>query len=485
MENNITLNSRDSGYRGIWYFNQPSGDEFAYKYSGGLGTYCAKHRPIAIYRPEVDKTFFCYGGCDTDAHLKYTTDELADGHAFERSRPGMLKHMIGFYDHAHHSVPRPTVLLDKGTADAHDNPVMAIDDQGYIWVFSTSHGASRPSYIHKSARPYSIDEFELVPAEWDGGQGIEKISNFSYMQPWFVPGRGFIAFLTRYHNPVVRTIGYITSGDGFLWSAWKPLAIMSEGHYQVSEVWSHKDEVRAGTAFNYHPGSVNLRTNLYYMETRDFGTSWHTVSGTALELPLDDIESEALVFDFASEGKLIYMKDISYDASGRPVILYVESTGYESGPGPGARRWMTAGWNGSEWELRRVTDSDNNYDTGCLHIQDDETWMVIGPTEVGPQPYNPGGEIAMWRSDNRGLTWSRLAQLTSGSERNHTYARRPLNAHPDFLAMWADGNPRKPSISRLHFAGDDGKVYRLPLSIHGENMAPERLDSSTITLEDG
>ena len=48
--------ARDDGYRGIWYYNQASGDEYVYKYSGGLATYCAKHRPFAVYRPEVEKT---------------------------------------------------------------------------------------------------------------------------------------------------------------------------------------------------------------------------------------------------------------------------------------------------------------------------------------------------------------------------------------------------------------------------------------------
>jgi len=29
-------------------------------------------------------------------------------------------------------VPRPTILLDKKTNDAHDNPVMNVDAEGYI-----------------------------------------------------------------------------------------------------------------------------------------------------------------------------------------------------------------------------------------------------------------------------------------------------------------------------------------------------------------
>lgn len=53
-EKPVTLNQRDDGYRGIWYMNQPSGDEYVYKYSGGLGTYCAKHNPFAVYCPQVD-----------------------------------------------------------------------------------------------------------------------------------------------------------------------------------------------------------------------------------------------------------------------------------------------------------------------------------------------------------------------------------------------------------------------------------------------
>ena len=27
----LTLNRKDDGYRGIWYYNQPSGDEYVYK----------------------------------------------------------------------------------------------------------------------------------------------------------------------------------------------------------------------------------------------------------------------------------------------------------------------------------------------------------------------------------------------------------------------------------------------------------------------
>ncbi len=61
LESVPTLNLKADGFRGIWYMNQPSNDEYVYKYSGGLGTYCAKHKPFAIYAARVNKTFFCFG----------------------------------------------------------------------------------------------------------------------------------------------------------------------------------------------------------------------------------------------------------------------------------------------------------------------------------------------------------------------------------------------------------------------------------------
>jgi hypothetical protein len=54
--------------------------------------------------------------------------------------------------------------MDKATNDAHDNPVMQVDKDGYIWIFSTSHGTGRPSFIHRSKQPYSIGEFERMAA---------------------------------------------------------------------------------------------------------------------------------------------------------------------------------------------------------------------------------------------------------------------------------------------------------------------------------
>ena len=109
---------------------------------------------------------------------------------------------------------------------------------------------------------------------------------------------------------------------------------------------------------------------------------------------------------------------------------------------------------------------------GSLYIAD-ESWQIIGPTEPGPQLYGTGGEMARWVSRDGGQTWTKSGNLTSKSERNHSYARRPLYAHDDFYAFWADGNADKLSESRLYFCNKKGdKVWMLPYDMKQEIEKP-------------
>ena len=78
------------GYRGIW-FDLGQATDYGSKYCGGLGTYTMKHIPMAIYAPEVDKTFFVYGG---------TTKESAK----------YLLCMVGCYDHATGMLQKPRIV---------------------------------------------------------------------------------------------------------------------------------------------------------------------------------------------------------------------------------------------------------------------------------------------------------------------------------------------------------------------------------------
>jgi hypothetical protein len=429
----------EDGYRGIWYAVGPSKDEYKYKYSGGFATYPQQHVPIAYYSKEANKTFFCYGG----------------------TVPGKreLLHMVSYYDHATGKVPRPTILLNKKTSDAHDNPTLMLDDKGHLWIFSSAHGTARPSYIHRSQKPYAIDAFAQV---------LE--TNFSYPQPWHLPGHGFLFLHTRYSPG--RNLFSMTSADGLTWHQPQPLARMVQGQYQIS--W--RDGTRVGTAFDYHPrpGGLDARTNLYYLETRDQGKTWCTVKGQAVETPLTEPGNAALVHDYEKEKRLVYLKDLAFDGDGRPVILYLTSKGHQSGPANDPRAWHTARWTGDRWDIRPFTTSDHNYDHGALYIEADGTWRVIAPTEPGPQGYGTGGAMVLWTSPDQGRTWTKVKQLTRDPHHNHTYARKPVHAHPDFYALWADGHAWQPSPSCLYFTNKTGDhVWRLPPVMTDDFARPE------------
>ncbi|MCB0687323.1 MAG: BNR-4 repeat-containing protein [Saprospiraceae bacterium] len=453
----ILLNKKVDGFHGIWYMNQPLDNEYKFKYSGGMGTYCAKHNPFAIYRQEVDKTFFCYGGTNEDNSTLY--------------------HMVSYFDHKTGKVAKPTLVLDKQTIDAHDNPILSMDRQGYIYLFSTSHGRSRPSYVHRSAKPYDINKFVPVDAtKIEDGKTV-PMDNFSYMQTWYVPDQGYVSFFTKYNYPADRTICFMTSKDGKEWSAWNRIAAIQKGHYQISAV----QHGTAASAFNYHPDTetkngLNWRTNLYYVQTKDFGKSWQSVDGQKLDLPLTEVKNPALIHDYDSENLNVYLKDITFDPDGNPVVLYITSKGFEAGPKNDPRTWRIAHWKNGQWQINDITTSNNNYDTGSLFIERDGSWRLIAPTADGPQSYNPGGEIVMWISHDEGKTWTKVKQMTQGSPYNHNYARRPVQANPQFYSLWADGNGRQISPSSIYFCNQQGDVFRLPTKMNTKMMKPEKVN---------
>ena len=61
QEPGVLNNTKVDGFRPIW-FDLGQKSEYGSKYIGAFGTYTMKHRPLAIYSAEVDKTFFVFGG---------------------------------------------------------------------------------------------------------------------------------------------------------------------------------------------------------------------------------------------------------------------------------------------------------------------------------------------------------------------------------------------------------------------------------------
>jgi hypothetical protein len=355
-----------SGYRGLW-FELGQKSLYGDKYSGGLGTYTSSHMPLAVYASTVEKTFFTYGG--TPAH--------GERH---------LLIMVGCYDHRNDVVSRPTLVMDKeGVDDPHDNASLNIDAQGYLWVWVSGRARIRPGALFRSREPFDSSHFEQIDeGEW------------TYPQPHYFATESMLLGLTRYTAP--------RGGRELYWQ--KPeeepqLFAAMEGHYQCS---AQSLDGTIGTFFNRHPGgNVDLRTDLFYAQTRDRGHNWETVSGKTVELPLRDPNNPARVFDFAAQNQLMYVDDITFDARNRPHLLFVTSSDAKPGPGGEPRALCHALADGGIWKFQRVAPVNHNYSTGALS-RDATGISIMAPALPGPNQWGGGGEVGLWKHD--GYHWN-------------------------------------------------------------------------------
>lgn len=435
QEGDSLTNTTVNGYRGIW-FELMQKSTYGDKYSGGLATYTSSHNPIAIYSEEVNKTFFVYGG----------TTVKSERH---------LLCMAGCYDHTSNSFIEPTVVFDKGTVnDPHDNPSMAIDNDGFIWVFISGRATERPGFICKSETPYNIDKFIEL-----------KKSEFTYPQPWIFEDNSITLLYTKYRN--IRELYYRRfNTTRFFENEVKLASIIAKneksgGHYQVSATIGNK----IGVFFNRHPnGDPDQRTDLYYIQSEDQGENWTTISGKKLKLPLTVVNSPSRIFDYESLGKNVYLNDVCFDSNGNPICIYIISNGALPGPADGPYEWKIIHWDGYAWNIYNLFESDHNYDMGSLFVEG-ANWTIVAPSITGKIPYSTGGEIAIWTSNDSGKNWSLSKQLTNESTRNHSYVRRVLNGHTPFRYLWADGDPNQLSISQLYYGDLNGNIFEMPYSI--------------------
>lgn len=424
----VIINGGD-GYKGIWFsLNQiHNGLD---KYSGGLGTFTAKHIPLAVYSDKVNKTFFVYGG-------------VSDSTSRE------LMCMVGEFDHNTNLLRKPKrVYCKHNVNDPHDNPTIMIDDDGFIYIYISGRSKVRKGIKLKSDKPYSIS---------DGFTIIEK-SEFTYPQIWNTDF-GVVHLFTRYNG--IRLL-YCEYKDSVYELVNIKNGNMYSGHYQVSNYSNGK----LGTFFNYHiNGNCDKRTNLYFIETID-GYNWHDICGNNLKLPITG--NSPIVKDYQKLKKNVYLKDMKYYHN-KPMCLYIISNGFESGSINEPYEWMVAKWNGDGWETVKLLNADHNYDQGSIIIFDDIIYLVI-PVGNSPQAYAGGGEVMVYKFINNKAVLCK--QTTKNSIYNNNYVRYVLHGKPPFNYFWSNGNPFKFSKCELFFGDLDGNAWKMPYNMNKEFNKP-------------
>jgi len=429
----------ESGYRSF-----PYADTNLYNRSGdGIAVPGAKNIPVACYVEKVKKTFFVYAGYQKDT---ISPDNKATGRA-----------LISYYDHNTGMLPRPTVLVEGKANTQIFSPAITADNDGHLWVFVGSNTKDQQACIFKSYKPYAIESFELV-----------KKTDFSNPQCWHIPNKGLILIYTL-NQDKCRQLYCTTSADGLNFSNPQLLAAVDKGHDAVS--WKHKNKI--AVAFNVYPDNNQLKhpSNIYYMETSDFAKSWRNARKEKMNLPLTTAGNPALVREYSSQKWIIMLQDLTIDQFGFPTILCMLSRDPSPESNKSINFWNTARWYGRDWEISGQIRSDSKFDLGCLHVEKNRSWRLVGPTGTGPQANKPGGDIVAWRSEDQGRSWYK-DQLTENSKSNHNYARKPLDAHEGFDTFWSDAATEKQPWSRLYFADKAGNVFVMPEKMTGNFEKP-------------
>ncbi len=421
--------------RGVWYHCGSANllpDQGAV-YSGPMATYCVWHRPMAIYAEGVNRTFFVYGGAG--------------------NRP-----TISFYDHDSGRWAYPVVIGENPDGDAHRNPTLHIDEEGYLYMFWGAHG--HQTHVHRSVRPYEI-------TQWEERAEVEPDGGTSYPQPWMLrDGEIFVSYRKapgwrfRTSTDGARTwseptdicaFGMNAAARGTAEFSIYGVTVAEDGEYprRLHFAWS-----RLGGGTPEEVESKHLwgrRYNVYYAYTDDGGRTWRRSDGTAYELPIAEDEAEQL-WDSGTHG--VWLKDIQLDSAGNPYILFLDAEVETF-----HAWWKVARMTEAGWEIVGGTESDHMYDAGCLMMLADDDIRIWGPSR-DLQPHEDGGEIEEWRSSDGGATWALGRQLTSGSQWSHNHVK-PVMGHRrgpgDVRAIWSYGDSRRPPETtdvRLYYIGD-------------------------------
>ena len=422
-------------YDGVWYccgqVNTLPGK--TYVYSGPMATYCAWHRPMAIYEPKVDTTFFVFGNQD--------------------NAPA-----IGRYDHASGRFSEPVILGSNKDGDAHRNPTLFIEETGHLVVFYGAHGDT--TQVLRSVAPLDISSWE----------SLSEIHNTTYPQPWLLqPGELFVTYRGGGAREETPWRFRHSRDSGRTWTDGEDLAffpncaiygvsVADTGAYprRVHFTWS-----RLGGGTQEEIDTKHLwarRYNVYYACSDDGGHTWRRSDGTQYDLPINEDSAEK-IYDCGQRG--VWLKDIQVDREGNPCILFIDAevSTFES-------EWKVARHADGAWAFASLAGSDHMYDDGGLAVISDSEFRVYAPTtEV--QPHEDGGEIEAYRSTDRGRTWSHTQSLTTGSRLSHNNVKVVWNHEQqrsrDFTVMWSYGDSVEPPETR------EVKLYR-----YGEAMDAPR-----------
>ncbi|MBN2070142.1 MAG: BNR-4 repeat-containing protein [Candidatus Krumholzibacteriota bacterium] len=397
------------------------------QYHGPAATFYTNTRPNAIrYTGLHDRTYFVYGDFGRDPAIQY-------------------------YDHETKRLSPPVICgRTRIPDDAHGNPSILIDDDGYIYVFFGCH--HHPIQMVRSEFPESIES-------WSPGPLISEEA--TYPEPYMLsPGRIILSFRQKTAQDRTASWVYTISEDrGENWTdAGQLIHETGKYIYAITETGSETPVRSFHIAFNPFDYGTNLYSNIYYIYSdNDLVTLKHR-DGSIAAVPPCGLDACDLVYD--SENNSSHVSDMILDDDNAPYILFNTGPWDKTGE-PGDGEWRVARFDEEIWKSSRLAPCDHLFDRGCLALTDDGAILAYLPIADDGMD---GGEIILYRSDNLGITWQESREITTGSEYSHNYAVRVRGADPEFRALWSYGSSEMTSCcwmdkpSELFLHGDGGFI---------------------------
>ncbi len=145
------------------------------KYSGNLATYTAKHSPNAVRSGSY--TYFTYSGEVALDGFEPGNSRIGTTSAVGCKREGAqlfknaqetapaLGIYVSRYNHVTGRVAKPVLVHMKCTNDPHENAVINVDANGYVYVLVSGRAELRGNFVFRSSSAQSIDGFiDFTPA---------------------------------------------------------------------------------------------------------------------------------------------------------------------------------------------------------------------------------------------------------------------------------------------------------------------------------
>lgn len=266
--------------------------------------------------------------------------------------------------------------------DPHNVLAVGVDAAGYVHVAGNMH-SGRLRYL-RSAAPGRIDEWLVAP--------MVGADEGAVTYPSFTPGpRGSLLFSYRDGSSADGALVLDTLPAGA--TRWRRTATVLAGGGSAAP-YPHRLVVDGGTIHLFHtwrtgPGAGG-NTAVAYVASDDGGTTWRTVSGAGLEVPVG-IDERAFVatVDDVGGGVIVNGGGAAVDGAGRPhALLRVR------GPGPSRPGlWLASPVEGT-WRVRPLPGTEGASGRAALAAGEGSGLVALWPARAGSSTELVAAEVS-------------------------------------------------------------------------------------------